>query len=93
MTQENATTTEEKLKAAGATLSVGLSQLKNPTPIWMSKWANGIIFASLAWALVSPSLPEIPAPLVADITRYIMIATGLIKLATKFFGLQLPQQD
>ena len=90
--QINSAATEATLKDAGATVKVGLSQLKNPTPIWMSKWANGIIFASLAWALVSPSLPEIPAPVVADITRYIMIASGLIKLATKFFGLQLPQE-
>lgn len=93
MEQLNSTTAEEKLKAAGATVKVGFSQLKNPTPKWMSKWANGIIFASLAWALFSPELHELSPELIATITRYIMIATGLIKLATKFFGLQLPNAE
>jgi hypothetical protein len=91
MEQINSTTTEATLKAAGATVKVGLSQINNPTPQWMSKLANGIIFASLAWALVSPSLPELSPEIVAAITRYVMISSGLIKLATKFFGLQIPE--
>jgi hypothetical protein len=95
MDQLNSTTTEATLKDAGAVTKIGLSQLNNPTPIWMSKWANGIIFASLAWALVSSSLvpDEIPASIAAHIDHYVIIASGLIKLATKFFGLQLPNQE
>ncbi len=76
-----------------AVIKVGLSQIGNPTPKWMSKIANAIIFASLAWALVSPSLPELSPEVVAVITRYIMIASGLIKLATKFFGLNIPEAN
>lgn len=93
MEQLNKTAVEEKLKAAGATVKVGLSQLKNPTPKWMSDLANFIIYLSLVWAFVSPSLPELSPELVAAITRYVMIASGLIKLTTKFFGLQLPQAE
>lgn len=93
MEQLNSAAVEDKLKAAGATVKVGLSQLNNPTPKWMSKLSNGIIFASLAWALVGPSMPEIPADVAAAITRYVMIASGLIKLATKFFGLQIPNAE
>lgn len=91
MEQLNSTTTENTLKEAGATVKLGLSQLNNPTPKWMSKLANGIIFASLAWAFISPELNELSPELIATITRYIMIGSGLIKLATKFFGLQIPQ--
>ena len=91
MEQLNSAAVEEKLKEAGATIKVGLSQLGNPTPKWMSLVANWIIFLSLVWALISPSLPELSPEIVAAITRYVMIATGVIKLATKFFGLQLPQ--
>jgi len=93
MEQINATTTEATLKEAGATVKVGLSQLNNPTPLWLSKLANGIIFASLAWAMISTSLPELSPELVAAITRYVMISSGLIKLATKFFGLQIPNAE
>lgn len=89
---EEAQNTETALKAEGATVKMGLSQLKNPTPLWMSKVANGIIFASLAWAMISTSIPELSPELVAMITRYLMMASGLIKLATKFFGLEVPQQ-
>lgn len=82
---------EEKLKAAGAELKVGVSQLKNPTPKWMSNIANGILFSALAWALISSQLPEIPSHIAAHIDHYLLVASGLVKLATKFFGLQIPE--
>lgn len=87
---EQAAATEASLKDAGATIKVGMSQLKNPTPRWMSKISNGIIFASLAWAMISTSIPELSPEVVAIITRYLMMVSGLIKLATKFFGLEVP---
>lgn len=93
MEQLNSATTEAVLKDAGATIKVGLSQINNPTPQWMSKLANGIIFASLAWAMISTSIPELSPEVVAMITRYVMMASGLIKLATKFFGLQIPEAN
>lgn len=93
MEQLNSTTTEKALKEAGATVKVGLSQLNNPTPKWMSKLANGIIFASLAWAMISTSIPELSPETVAMITRYVLMSSGLIKLGSKFFGYQLPQTE
>ena len=93
MEQLNSTTTEKSLKEAGTTIKIGLSQLNNPTPKWMSKLANGLIFASLVWAMISTSIPELSPELVAAITRYAMLATGIIKLATKFFGLQIPNAE
>ena len=93
MEQLNRAAVEEKLKAAGATVKIGVSQLNNPTPKWMSKLANAIIFGSLAWAMISTSIPELSPELVAAITRYLMMASGLIKLATKFFGLQVPNAE
>ena len=86
-------TTDKELKEAGATMKVGLSQLKNKTPNFIAQISNGIIFACMAWALLSPSITEIPAPLQADITRWLMVGSGFIKLASKFFGLELPKVE
>jgi len=84
----------EEIKSEVQTqIKVGVSQLKKDTPPWMSKTANGVIFACLAWALLSPSLTEIPATIQADITRWLMIGSGFIKLATKFFGLNIKESE
>lgn len=81
----------QPLKIPGTNLKVGVSQLNVASPKWIAKISNGIIFAATAWAIFSPSITEIPAPLQADITRWLMIGSGLIKLASKFFGLDIKQ--
>lgn len=79
----------EPLKIPGTNVNLGVSQLNIPGPKWMSRISNGIIFACMAWALLSPSITEIPAALQADITRWLMIGSGFVKLASKFFGIDL----
>lgn len=81
---------DKELKDQGATLVVGMAGLQNKTPDWMSNLSNGIIFLAMAWAMFSSMIIEIPEPVKADIARWLLISTGLIKLASKFFGLKLP---
>lgn len=84
---------DQELKNSGATLVVGIQGLKNKTPDWMSKVSNGIIFLAMFWALYSSMLTEIPEPIKADINRWLLIGTGFIKFASKFFGLKLPNTE
>ena len=67
--------------------------LQKPTPEWMSKGANGIIFLVTAWAIFSPSITELSDLTKADITRWSAIISGLLKLASKFFGTELVHPD
>lgn len=90
---ETTKVSDKDLKDQGATLVVGMSGLKNKTPDWINKISNGIIFAAMAWALLSMQITEIPEEIKADITRWLMIGTGFIKLSSKFFGLQLPSAE
>ena len=84
---------DTELKEKGATLVVGMAGLQNKTPQWMGNVSNGIIFLAMAWAMFSPMLIEISDPVKADIGRWLLIGTGFIKLATKFFGLKLPETN
>ena len=84
---------DSELKAEGATLKVGLSQLNNKTPAWIERLTNGIIFVCMAWALFAGMIDEIPEDIKADINRWMLIISGVIKLASKFFGLQLPKEQ
>lgn len=88
---ETTKVTDEQLKEQGAKLVVGMSGLQNKTPDWISKIANGIIFIAMAWALFSPMMVEIPEEVSSNINRWLLISTGLIKLASKFFGFKLPE--
>lgn len=83
---------DSELKARGATLQVGISQLDNKTPAWIEKITNGIIFLCLAWALFSGLIEEISEETKADINRWMLIISGVIKLGSKFFGYQLPKE-
>lgn len=84
---------DQELKEKGATIVVGLEGLKNKTPDWMAKVSNGIIFLAMFWALFSSQFTEIPADVQADISRYLLIGTGFVKMASKFFGLKLPNTE
>lgn len=86
---ENQTTDPEATK-----VKVGIGQLTKPTPKWMSNLANGIIFAGLAWSIICGQLtPEVSEETIALITKYVLMSSGLIKLATKFFGLNIPNAE
>lgn len=67
-------------------VKMGLGQLGNPTPKWMSNVSNLIIFLATAWGLFAPSITELTETQRGDVTRWVLIISGLIKLATKFFG-------
>lgn len=84
---------DAELKAEGATIKVGISQFNNKTPIWFTRVSNGIIFISLAWALFSGMIEEIPQEMNADINRWMLIVSGVVKLGSKFFGYQLPNGE
>lgn len=84
---------DKELKENGATLVVGLEGIKHKTPDWMAKASNGIIFLAMFWALFSSQITEIPEPVQADIDRWLLIGTGFIKMASKFFGLKLPNTE
>lgn len=90
---EQANATEETLKTGGAKIKFGVSQLNNPSPIWMSKIANGIIFLTLAWGLISMGLTSIPPDLKSSINEWVLVSSGIIKLASKFFGFSLPNNN
>lgn len=90
---ETTKVTDQELKSQGAKLVVGMSGLQNKTPDWISKISNAIIFIAMAWALFSPMMVEIPEQVNADINRWLLISTGLIKLASKFFGFKLPETN
>ncbi len=90
---EEAKQTVENLKAEGATLKFGVSQLNNPSPLWMAKTANAIIFLTMVWGLVSMGITFIPVELKSQINEWVLVSVGVIKLASKFFGFQLPNQN
>lgn len=72
-------------------LKFGVSQLRNETPQWMSNVANGIIFLTMVWGLVSMGLTSIPPEIKASINEWVLVTSGIIKLATKFFGLTIKE--
>lgn len=84
---------DKELKDQGATLVVGVAGLQSPTPKWIGNISNGIIFLAMAWAMFSSLIIELPEPVKADISRWLLIITGLIKLASKFFGYKLPENN
>lgn len=67
--------------------------ISKPTPSWMSNVANFLIFLVTAWAIFSPSITELSEVVKADITRWAAIISGLLKLASKFFGTELLRPD
>jgi hypothetical protein len=85
--------TDAEMKAEGATVKVGISQLQNKTPDFISKIANGVIFAGMVWGLVSMSITSIDPAMKASINEWVLLSGGIIKLASKFFGFQLPNQS
>ncbi len=74
-------------------VKVGLSQLKNPTPKWMSNVANGIIFSGMVWAMCSMNLTFISPEIKSMINEWVLLSGGIIKLATKFFGIQINNES
>ena len=89
---ETTKVTDAELKEQGATIKVGLSQLNNATPNWISKLTNGIIFACLVWGLISMSITSLSPELKASINEWVLVASGVIKLGSKFFGYSLPEK-
>lgn len=91
---ENTTkVTDAELKDQGAVLKVGINQLNNKTPAWVSNVANGVIFAGMVWGLMSMGLSSVPDEIKNSINEWVLLSSGIIKLASKFFGFQLPQNN
>lgn len=81
----------EPIQIPGTNASIGISQLKVQTPKWISNAVNGIIFLCATWAMFSGMITEIPDDTKAEITRWMLIGSGFIKFASKFFGFKIEE--
>lgn len=66
----------------------GLSQLANETPKWAGYVTNSVLGVAAMWAIFSPQITELSDPTRADITRWALIITGILKYLSKGLGKQ-----
>lgn len=77
---------DEAQKAAGKEIVFGVNQINNPTPQIAKVIFRIILYVSALWAVLSPSITEIPAPTLASINKYLLLSNALVNVTIKFFG-------
>lgn len=77
---------DKQQAAAGKTVQFGLDQLNNPTPVYAKQVFRAILYLSALWAVISPSVTELPAHTLASIDKYLLLANAIINVTIKFFG-------
>lgn len=68
------------------TVKFGLGQINNPTPTLAKNIFRTYSFLAGLFALLAPSLSEIPEETMGDITRWLLIGGTVIHFTIKFFG-------
>lgn len=77
---------DEQQKSEGKTIQFGVAQLNNPTPKNIKIIFRTILYLSAVWAVMSPSLTEIPANVLAMMNKYLLLGTAVINVSIQFFG-------
>lgn len=79
-------TTDKDQAAQGKVVQVGIAQLGNPTPIAIKYVFRIYTFLSGLWAILAPSLTDIPESTMAEINKWLLIGVPIMHYAIKFFG-------
>ena len=77
---------DKQQEAAGKTVAFGTDQLTNPTPVFIKNIFRAVLYLSALWAVISPSVTEIPADTLAVINKYLLLGNAVINVTIKFFG-------
>jgi hypothetical protein len=79
-------TVDRQQKQMGKTVQFGIGQFANPTPHPAKVVFRIILYLSAIWAVISPSVTELPAHTLASIDKYLLLANAIINVTIKFFG-------
>lgn len=77
---------DQQQKRMGKTVQFGLDQFSNPTPHAAKVFFRIVLYLSAIWAVVSPSVTELPMHVLASIDKYLLLANAIINVTIKFFG-------
>lgn len=80
------TVTDKQNQAQGKTVQFGLSQLVNPTPSAAKYVFRTILYLSAIWAVIMPTVTELPEATIAAINKYMLLGNAVINVTIKFFG-------
>ncbi len=78
--------TDEQEKSEGKSIKFGVAQLSNPTPKNVKIMFRTILYLSAIWAVMSPSLTELPPNVLASVNKYLLLGTAVINVTIQFFG-------
>lgn len=73
-------------RAQGKTIQFGPGQLNNPTPKNIKIIFRTVLYLAAVWAVMSPSLTELPPAVLAVINKYLLLGTAVINVSIQFFG-------
>lgn len=80
------TITDNQSKAKGKTVQFGIDQLSNPTPSIAKYIFRTILYLSAIWAVIMPTVTELPPDTIAAINKYMLLGNAVINVTIKFFG-------
>ena len=80
------TITDNQSKAKGKTVQFGIDQLSNPTPSIAKYIFRTILYLSAIWAVIMPTVTELPETTIAAINKYMLLGNAVINVTIKFFG-------
>ena len=82
--------TDQQNKQQGKTVQFGVDQLGNPTPTKAKVVFRIVLYISALWAVISPSITELPADTLATINKYVLLGNALVNATIQFFGWDYP---
>lgn len=77
---------DKEQKELGKTVTIGVDQLNNPTPLWIKYIFRTYTFIAGLWAIISPSITNIDAETLSEINKWLLVGVPIIHYSIKFFG-------
>ncbi len=59
--------------------------INKPTPSWMKKIFNGLLYLSGLWAILAPVLTNIPEAVLNSVNQYIVMILPILRFTISFF--------